>query len=327
MSLSDTWEELEAAAVETGTVRRRLHPEGVADMHLVLHKPGNERGLLLDFDVSDAELPDLPSGRGVQLRTVPATAGGSAIELVLAQPGFADLFDALIADVSSAVTAAPDLPASVRNLIGRIRRWQAFLEVAPEGLGADRQKGLYGELYFLERHLLPSVPSTFAVTSWTGPIRDVQDFSLGSVAVEVKTTAGKQHQRVRIASERQLDDRGLEALLLFHLSVDDRENVGDTLSLIIQRIRGSLGSDASAAAEFEGLLFAAGYHDIHAPRYRTGYTVREANIFRVTDGFPRITEVELPEGVGDLSYSVALSACTAFRLDFAEADRILRSGP
>jgi hypothetical protein len=164
------------------------------------------------------------------------------------------------------------------------------------------------------------------VTSWTGPVGAIQDFSLGSVAVEVKTTAGKQHQRVRIASERQLDDRGLEALLLFHLSVDDRENLGDTLPGIVQRLRGTLGSDGTAAAEFEALLFAAGYHDVHSPRYRTGYTVREANIFRVTEGFPRLTELNLPEGVGDLSYSVALAACAAFRLDFAEAARILRSG-
>ncbi len=44
--------------------------------------------------------------------------------------------------------------------------------------------------------------------AWRGPEPAHQDFQFTSGAVEVKATAAKQPQSVRITSERQLDDNG-----------------------------------------------------------------------------------------------------------------------
>ena len=53
------------------------------------------------------------------------------------------------------------------------------------------------------------------------------------------------------------------------------------------------------------MLFDSGYLDEQAERYAsTGYNILQELFFRVSEGFPRIIERDLPEGVGDLNYSV-----------------------
>jgi hypothetical protein len=147
-----------------------------------------------------------------------------------------------------------------------------------------------------------------------GPALAPQDFAFGAAAVEVKTTTGAQPQLLRITSERQLDTTALDHLALFHLSLDAREGTGQTLPDLVGEIRTIL-LDPAAADVFEDRLFGAGYLDAQAAQYRTGYTLREAGIFIVGEGFPRLVEADCPPGVGDVIYSIAVSALTPFAVD------------
>jgi hypothetical protein len=71
------------------------------------------------------------------------------------------------------------------------------------------------------------------------------------------------------------------------------------------------------AETFEGQLLGAGYLAIHESRYQSdGYLVRFDELFHVREGFPRVTERDLPSGVGELSYSVVASALKDFRVDW-----------
>ena len=125
----------------------------------------------------------------------------------------------------------------------------------------------------------------------------------------MKTTAAKQHQVLRIGSERQLDSTGVQHLFLFHLSLDVHVDSGESLGEIVDDLRGRFQGTGADSAFEEGLL-AAGYFDGHRTLYEgTGYTKREENFFRVEEGFPRIVERDVPTGVGDVRYSVAVSEC------------------
>lgn len=314
MSISQIWRELEAEGAGQGEFRRRIHQESVADLYLVVHKPANARALLIDVDLTGTDLGELPTGRGIDLRWVPTSTGGQVLELVLSQVAFADLFDALVTDVAAAAAGGVDQHDVAVRVAARVRRWQTFLRETSAGLPAERQRGLFGELYFLRRVLLGAVAAASAVEAWVGPLAAPQDFTFGATAVEVKTTIANQHQVVRIASERQLDTTALTHLALFHLSVDGREGTGQTLPELVEELRAKLaglgGSDL-----FEDRLFSGGYLDVHAPLYRTGYTVREANIFLIGADFPRLVEADCPSGVGDVTYSIAISALSAFITD------------
>jgi len=311
MSYQSLWNDLEADGESgAGHVVRRIHPESKVDLFLAVAKPSNRRMLTLsvDADIADA-LDELPAGHGIATRAHQVgDLQRAQLELVLMDPSCGDIFSALVEDVAGAVAPAADDRAAVSMWIARLRRWQRLLaSLSPEGLSGERQRGLYAELWVLRHHLIEAVGPEASVRAWTGPDAASHDFELAHGALEAKATAGKQHQVLRIASERQLDDTGVAALFLFHLSLDVRQGEGETLVQAVGAVRAGLSGTAAAAA-YEERLLAAGYSDAHEARYRrVAYTVRESNFFHVREDFPRITEADLPPGVGDIRYSVSVS--------------------
>jgi hypothetical protein len=314
MSLDGVWEELEEACSpgRSGHLLRRIHPESDIDLFLALAMPGRERILTLRVTAGALEpLDTLPAAKGLEcrIRSAPELAKAD-LELVLTDNRAVDVFTALADDVASAVAPARDDAAAVRLWTTRLARWQRLLDRASgDGLSPERQRGLYAELWVLRQHLIEALGSDVAVQGWTGPLHASHDFEFARGAVEVKATAGKQHQVLRIASERQLDDVGVDRLFLCHLSLDVRQGPGETLVEAVARTREQLADDPHAPL-FEDRLFEAGYLDAHARRYeQTAYALREQNFFRVESGFPRIVESDLVSGVGDVSYSVAVAEC------------------
>jgi Putative PD-(D/E)XK family member, (DUF4420) len=321
VSFGPIWEELERVTPpgESGRVKRRIKPEANCDLFLALAKPANLRMVLMLVKASSLDgIDELPTARGVEARIARPGEDGSdaSLELVLTDPRSADIFTALAADIADAVAAESSEPEAVAALIGRLGRWQRFLEEAgSEGLTPERQRGLYAELWLLRTYLVDAVGATSAVQAWTGPARASHDYQFGPCAFEVKGTAAKQHQVLRIVSERQLDDTGVETLFLFHLSLDAHRDTGESLPALVGDVREALHGTAGATVLEDG-LFGAGYLDAHRHLYENpGYTVRESNFFRVAEGFPRIVETDLVPGVGDVHYSVAVAECKHFLVD------------
>jgi hypothetical protein len=331
VSFGPIWEEMERVAPpgQRGRVKRRIKPEASCDLFLAIVKPSNLRMVLMLVGEGSLDgVTELPTARGVEARIARPGEDGAdaALELVLTDPRSADIFTALATDIADSVAAETDEPAAVAALVERLRRWQRFLEESgPEGLTPERQRGLYAELWLLRHHLLGALGPVAAVHGWTGPTRASHDFQLGTCGLEVKGTAKKQHQVLRIASERQLDDTGVDALFLFHLSLDAHREAGESLPTMIEHLRGLLRATPTSPA-FEERLFEAGYLDAHRNLYANpGYTVRESNFFRVTKGFPRIIEGDLLPGVGDVQYSVAVAECKHFVVDQETVVAELRS--
>lgn len=331
MSTADTWKQLEAgpSGMGGGYLSRRIHPGAVVDLYLAVEKPSNTR--LLVVRVAGVPLKaagDLPRAEGFEVRRGFETVDGKKLyhlAVRLTHPRFADVFATLVDDVVSHVVRASGEATAVRVLLDRLERWQAFLKKhAAEGLGEEPQQGLYGELWFLGHHAIPRVGPRAAVCCWKGPTGAPQDFQIPTVSVEVKTASGKQHQKLTISNERQLDSTGVKMLVLFHLSVDVREGAGETLPARVGAVRVLAAADAVAVEELERLLFEAGYLDCHAHAYEArGYTVRETNFFEVRDGFPRIVEADLRSGVGDVRYTISVAECRHYAVPEGRVHELL----
>lgn len=321
MTYGDIWSELEAVppASSDGYLIRRVRPDARCDLFLAVAKPSNQRMLLLHFQTSSDRLPSvLPAARGIDVKWGPAEVGksGASLQIALLDGRFTGMFSQLVADLVDVAASALSDSAAAAACIGRLERWQRFLEHAgDDGLGREAQQGLFGELWFLREQLMRVVSASVAVNAWTGPSGAAQDFQLQGCAIEVKTTTATEPRSVFISNERQLDDIGLRALFLFALIVESRHGAGETLNELISALRTALAqqADMSSQDRFEERLLEAGYLQAHAPRYEgTGYLVHEANLFRVRNGFPRITGTDLRAGVGNVRYSITLSACHPF---------------
>lgn len=314
------WQKMEQdqGAHGQGSLRRRVKPDSRFDIFLALEKPSNKRVLLLSVAESAAVgVEDLPVMKSIEVRFYrDATRARADLGLRLTDRAYEEIFSVLVEDLINTIVACPAEATAVDAFIGRLQRWQRFLaRSSPDGLGEEAQRGLYAELWLLSNVLVPALGTSSAVGAWTGPGGTNQDFELPRVAIEVKATITKQPQHLSIASERQLDDTGVDLLFLCQLSLDARQGGESTLNALVDVLRGTLGEHVLAREIFEDRLFTAGYLDIHRKRYdRIGYTTRRFGVFRVTEDFPRLVEADLPIGVGNVRYSITVDRLSDFEV-------------
>jgi hypothetical protein len=332
MSIRDLWTELEVESegLEQGEwIVRRLHPESHCDIRLAVGGSPRRKALLVQ--VVNRAIPgsvDYPRARGFELSEVPIAGcprTHTTLAVSLTDQAFSEVFSTLLQDIVGHLLQASSDSQVVVELVSRLKVWQCFMEKAgPDGLSPEGQRGLYGELAFLREYLMSRLIPLCAIQAWVGPTGAQQDFQWQRRACEVKTTASKQHQKLRISNELQLDTGSLEVLWLYHLSLDVHRESGETLPQAIETIRSSFAHDPAASDLFAVRLLESGYHSGHAERYSTtGYAVRNATFYLVRDGFPRLIEQDLPSGVGDVSYTISVAACREFQVPVSEVKALI----
>ena len=163
------------------------------------------------------------------------------------------------------------------------------------------------------------------MATWTGPDHDDRDFQLHDIGIEVKTTVLDNPPTVDISSERQLESSSYSHMFLLALSLDALPaGTGQTLNALVDEVLAAVGDDAARFA-FRDKLIQYGYLDLHRPGYETTrYTLRQYWRFRVQEGFPRITEHTVPEGVGQVRYRLSLDGCKDWRIETDELAQCLR---
>lgn len=319
MRIEDLWSALEADAEagragNSGWLIRLARPAPGCPLFVGLELASLRRAVLLRLPSATIPTRRLwPRSKGLEPLAI-VVDGKPHFGVALKDLRFADVFTALAEDLARRLAEAGDPSAQARLFLGQLARWKKFLSSSFEGLTDEAQRGLWGELHFLRERLLPLL-GVAAVSGWKGGERAHQDFQFGGGAVEVKTTLAKQPQIVRITSERQLDNSSWPLLLLNVVALEMRESGGEALPAMIASLRSKLTMDPAAQEQFEDELLLSGYHDTHAIRYADrGYIVRSETTLQIKTGFPCLVEKDLPRGVGDVKYGLAVAACASFAL-------------
>ena len=327
--LEQLWTGLASAgtgAGELGRQRRRVIAESCHDCFLAVSFPGRHRLLSVVTDGDPLRAPaNRPLTSGVHLvHGTEPTSGRPTVDIFLRDDSHSDIFTALVADLLGALVQSDKPGTSEKLLLARLEDWRRLLAtVSTQGLAAEQQRGLFGELSILRDLLLPEAGSA-AVLAWTGPDRQLQDFQFPDGAIEVKTASGNSAEIVRIANERQLDCRATGRLFLVTLALDvRREGPGLTLPDLVGDLRGKV-RPLGMAAELEHRLNMGGYLETQAHLYSDRhYAVRQRLVHAVSGNFPRITERDLPDGLSDVSYTLDLHAASDFRTSEPEMIRSL----
>lgn len=317
MTLRDLWQELACASDDSGpiTVFRKFAESTVCDAFVGLEGQSGRRFFAIDSEGAEIQEEELPTPQGFQvsLSTSGITRSGRSLLMVLDDAQYSNEFNALISEVVDSANEGAAPADAVLLVIETVRRWQRFLEVVkPDGLSFEAQIGLAGELMVIRDFLVPSIGSGQAIRAWKGPLQDSKDIQSNNSAVEIKTTIQAVPQTIRISSELQLDDSGLNKLFLVLNSIELTHDAGESLPELVDDLSG-MAAEVGASQYLGQMLFEAGYHDIHAHMYLSShYLPRTITGFQVTPGFPRLIEDQLPEGVGSLNYSISLSHCSQF---------------
>ncbi len=192
-------------------------------------------------------------------------------------------FYLLLSDIVRAVLdeGIPPIAAIETSLL----RWKTLLQMSAL-LSEERQLGLTGELWMLERLLLDPHADD-ALNSWVGPDRQAHDFRLRDNEFEVKTTSGPRRVHT-INGIHQLEPSADTQLYVVSLRVIDAGSGGETLGERVDRLASLLRPHDLPI--YFGKLSAVGYRPADMIHYSRRRRLADApRLIRVEDGVPRLT--------------------------------------
>jgi hypothetical protein len=295
--------------LEPGKGYKRVDESHPLDFYIGVDSSDN-RVLLL---VQDSELCVPVQGQAIHVLCRQRQDGRWALIFSLLRPEFGTLFSHLCEDLIESSRQISDKKTAGGFILSRFDRWQRLLRSGNTGLlDESDQKGLLGELLFLQRFALPIYGNLAALEGWIGPLAAEQDFRYHDAFFEIKTI-GPDALRVKISSAEQLDniDRPLQLVAVI-IDQADRTNPGAfCLSGTVEDLEQKLQSDPLASSFFSDRLLSAGYYD----RDEYGMRFFRFNRFRcfdVREGFPRIVRSQLTAAISGVRYELDLQACAPF---------------
>lgn len=318
------WSSLSGIGAEPGWQAIPIAPALPLELQAGRRSPDNAEAVLVGFPSIQLSTSDkLPEGQGFTVERADPT-GDRKLWLALTRKaaGNEDLFAGMASDVvgalDDAVAAGANEQKLLRVFIGRVGAWQEFMRKGLQALTPEAEIGLVGELFVLRLIIDANVPAPLAVESWLGPLDALQDFELGTGALEVKSTLSAIGFPAKIGSLEQLEDSVRQPLFVVGVRLK-QASTGKTLPEIVDEMQCIVKGDAEAERLLAERLLAAGFIEQHADRYVRRFAHAGIRIIEVDKDFPRLTLGNVPLGITKASYEIDLdkAASTAVEIDDA----------
>ncbi len=211
------------------------------------------------------------------------------------------------------IVGAKDERNALELLKRRFVTWKKLFQKAPNtDLSKEKVMGLLGELIVLKQLVAERYGIDEAVRSWGGSSNLSKDFSISDTWFEVKTV-GANSDSISISSLTQLSSPVLGHLVVVKVEMVSPEYEGNSVSLLstIKDIL-ALISDETTENCFTDKIEALGI-DVFGKEIGDKYDVKSIVSYSVGEGFPRITDREIPypEIVG-VNYKISIAALNRF---------------
>ena len=248
---------------------------------------------------------------GVTVRKVEGPGGEAMLEVSTRARGLFVEFYALLEDLADRIQLGGMLAGTA--FLATIANWKDLLRPI-ERLSEERQLGLWGELWLLQR-LSRALGAAAAVAAWTGPIQEPHDFRLAVTEIEVKATRSRRRSHI-ISSIDQLEPSPGHQLSLLSLHLEPGGAGGTTLPEMVAAVRALCSGDPATADTLEQrLLIGSKYVDSDAPAYADRFSLRAPpRLIAVNAALPRITRSILDAELGPDAHRID---DVQYRLDVA----------
>lgn len=233
-------------------------------------------------------------------------------------------FDLLNADLKEAyfsfcenliesVIGVRDEAEGLNLLKRRFVTWKKLFQKA-SGNDVSREKlmGIFGELKVLKEIVAPRFGVNTAIQAWGGPDMQSKDFTLKDTWYEVKTI-GANADSIHISSLTQLSSDNVGHLAVVRAEAVSPEFGGRSSALIdiINEIL-LMVSDENIENLFIGKVQSLGI-DVFGREIAYRFDVKSIKSYKVEDGFPRITEKNVPYSeITDVTYVISSAAINRF---------------
>ena len=211
----------------------------------------------------------------------------------------------------------------LRQFLARISAWQEFMgRHRDHVLSEENELGLIGELVLVGKLIEAGLPARDVLNAWEGPADGVQDFVLGSGAIEVKTTLAAGTFPATVSSLEQLDD-GIRKPLFVAAVRLALHSGGQTLPQVVEDIRARLATNREALETLEIRLMQAGLLHASLRRYKRRFHRVSESLLPVQGDFPRLVRANVHPLVRRARYEIDLEFTSSGPIDLKEALKLM----
>jgi hypothetical protein len=203
----------------------------------------------------------------------------------------------------------------IDQVLDSIAKWKKlFDKIKSKLLTEEEQKGLIGELMFINESIEQGVSNNTMIENWFGPDYYNKDFIINNKGFEIKTTT-QDRPTLKISSEQQLDKQDLDILYLIQYNIVDSKSNGFTLPEIITKIKLEMAENYILKSKFIEKLMQIGYNEEDSAKYDTKYKLIQKNIYNVSKNFPKIIKSTLPKGIFNSIYNIETLVLDEFKIE------------
>lgn len=261
------------------------------------------------------EIPELKNYRfrGVEIFFI-KLENTSELNIYLLDNDLKDIFSLFIQNILEEIFDYVTENEALTKMLSVIAKWKKlFDKINVDGLNSEQQKGLIGELMFINYLNNNGKSITNILNAWTGADFKDKDFTFGSIGIEVKFTSAKT-PKVTISSERQLDTQNISELFLLLYTAEEVKENGFSLNSLITQIREKITNPDELKLFNENLIL-IGYLENDKSYYSKMYSLKKSSIFEIANDFPKIVKSQIPLCIYDVKYSIELSAIENFTVN------------
>ena len=162
------------------------------------------------------------------------------------------VFATFCCDIIDCSRTAANEAEALELVVRRYRQWSRLLESQPAGLMDEfSQKGLLGELLFLEERINAMSSAFDAIQGWIAPEKGAQDFVYGDGWFEIKSVSSTACS-IRISSLSQLANFDNGHLIVKRIDKAAPGKIGAfSLNDAVRRISGFLSEKLDALSLFK----------------------------------------------------------------------------
>ena len=237
-----------------------------------------------------------------------------SLSFSLVEDAYKDMFVLFCKDIIASSGNIANKEKATHFISRRYNEWREMLANARENLLSPEEiKGLLGEMYFLKEYLSEMYGAEKAAMSWTGPKRLPQDFIIDDIWFEVKTVSSSRSE-VQISSIEQLDCENPGELVVIRADKTSTTNAHAlNLNILYKALLAQLPDDDSRE-RFSTMLLRHGYYP--RPEYEDEehtFEIKNVTRYDVTQDFPCLRRIALPESVGEAKYALILATIDSYR--------------
>lgn len=229
---------------------------------------------------------------------------------------YSNLFYTFCSDMVNSLSGLHNEEEEIEYLKQRFYNWKKmFQNISTKELSEEKEQGLYGELYFLYKYMIPKYGIDKSILSWAGPLKFNKDFSIDNAWYEIKTSSVSASS-IKITSINQLDseeDGYLGVVKVEKMSPEYKGKLSSILDLI-QAIMEEVDS-IQLQDNFLNKIIESGIgpeNNFGSRRFETKNTI----IYEVSEQFPRLTKENIRfVEIENASYTINLSGIDRFKVE------------